>query len=303
MKKIKINVPATAANLGSGFDVIGMALNLQNEFIVTLSDDQTESAEVTGEGSGFLPEDGENLVIKTFNSVLDYCGEEHKIIKIIQHNRIPVCRGLGSSASAVAAGILAAKMFSEKSVDDEILVEIAVRMEGHPDNVLSALKGGVVINYKMDERQGWQKISLPSPMNVILIIPEIKISTKSAREILPDNYSKYDVIQNLQNVSLLIHALSSGKYHLLKYAMEDKIHQPYRGPLINGFMEAKKRAYEMGAFGCCISGSGSTTVAFSDNNAEEIAVAMKDAFERKDVSVKTLITDISFNGAVVEEIG
>lgn len=300
MYRFRIRVPATSANLGPGFDVIGMALSVYNEFEVESTDSGRIRICIEGEGKGKIPENEKNILQTAMKSAFKKNSIEPPGLNIKIHNRIPVARGMGSSATAVLAGLLIAGKIIGEGFSQKDLINLAISMEGHPDNLMAAYLGGIVITYKEDDDYKGIRIIPGKPLRIALAIPDLEISTKYARSVLPQSYSLRDCVDNLRNVSLLIHSLQSGEYELLKLAMEDRIHQPYRMTLIPGFYEAKKAAIEAGAYGVAISGSGSTVIALCDECVQNVAESMVAAFEILGISCRKMVTVISNEGSIIE---
>ena len=309
MKKFTLKIPATSANLGPGYDVLGMALEVFNFFEVTVFDSEMGNSkghsmkkltiEITGEGSGELPTDENNLIYKATLEACKKAGVELPPLLIKQHNNVPLNRGMGSSATAVLGGVLIAREIIGDKLDEETLLQLAVKLEGHPDNLLAAYYGGVVINYREKDIYRGVNFMPPSPIKAVLAIPDIQVSTKKARELLPGSYSTTDVVANLRNISLLTFALQTGRLDLLNIAMEDRVHTPYRAEMIPGYFDVEKAVKEAGALGFAISGSGSTVIALCDKNESKIARKMEEIFNNHSVNCRTIITKISKNGVII----
>lgn len=300
-REFTVYVPATSANLGPGYDVIGVALDIYNEFHATIGGVKKLHVEIEGEGTDDIPRDENNLIYKSALAGCKIAGVEMPNIRIHQKNAVPLNRGMGSSATAVLGGLMIAREIAGDKLKVDDMISLAVDIEGHPDNLMAAFMGGVVINYKRNGIYRGVKFIPPDPLRVVLVVPDIQVSTKMARELLPDSYEIKDVVSNLGNISLLIHALHTGQYRLLREAMEDTIHQPYRAELIPGFNDVVESAKNAGAWGCAISGSGSTIIAFCSENENEIAEAMKDTFRLHSVDSVSMITGISDDGVRLEE--
>jgi len=295
-KNFTIYVPATSANLGPGYDVIGVALNVYNVFHVTIGGDKKLSIDIKGEGADDIPRDENNLIFRSALAGLKSAGVEMPEIQIHQVNSVPLNRGMGSSATAVLGGLMIAREIAGDRLSIDDMLSLAVDIEGHPDNLMAAYMGGVVINYRRNGVYKGVKFIPPEPLNVVLVIPDRQVSTKRARELLPDSYKIQDVVFNIRSMSLLVHALHTGEYNLLSVAMEDRIHQLYRAELIPGFDDVVESAKKAGALGCAISGSGSTVIAFCNENENEIARVMKEAFKRHSVESISMITGIAEDG-------
>lgn len=301
MHSFTLKIPATSANLGPGYDVIGMALNIYNTFEVTLGTLEKLVIEISGEGEAELPIDETNLVYKAVEEGCRKIGVAIPGLHIRLHNEVPLNRGMGSSSTAVIGGLMIAREISGGKLDEETIIQTAVELEGHPDNLTPAYYGGVIVNYVEDNRYKTVKIIPPSPLKAVLLVPHIQISTRMARELLPARYSSKDMVHNLRAITLLITALQSGKYELLRTAMDDTVHTPYRAELIPNFYEVAEAAKEAGAFGCAISGSGSTIIALCDGNEEAIGNAMMNAFGEYAAKSRVIMADIAEEGIIIEK--
>jgi homoserine kinase len=286
---VKVRVPATAANLGPGFDCLGMTLDIWNEVKFTLSGDSLE-IQIHGEGENQLPRDKSNLIYYVLSeTLLSHSKIIPKGLKIYCDNNIPVSSGLGSSASAVLVGILAANSLFDLRLSDTEILNYAVGFEGHADNLAASLAGGLVLSYSTDSGYCWQKTGIPQ-INVIICLPDFQLSTQEARTALPDHYPKEDVIFNISRSSLLIFALINQKYELLRNAMQDRIHQPYRLSLIPGAEDAINMAYQNGAYGVALSGAGPGIIAIYEKEYTKIAESMKFAFQKKGLESRIIYT-------------
>lgn len=281
-KSVRVIVPATSANCGPGFDVLGAACNLYNEFTYELTERGFE-LEVSGEGSGRLHASGKNLAFLAFfrlwNELTDrrYTG-----LKVTMHNRIPLSRGLGSSSTAIVAGLMAANYLTGSTLTRQQLVDYATEIEGHPDNVAPALLGGFTVSYMSHGKAASLRFVPKTPLSFIAAVPAEPLSTARARQAIPEMVSHKDAVFNAGRSALLVSALLTGEYKFLPDALEDRLHQPYRMPLINGTQAVFKAAKNAGAYGAIISGAGSTLMAYAaaDADSEAIGRAMQQAFEK-----------------------
>ena len=295
---IKITVPASTANLGAGFDTLGIALSLYNEIYIEESD---KNEIITFPKYKEFEDVEKNLFFKVLKEVFKENKDVNKKYRVRMNINIPISRGLGSSASVIVAGIVAGYKILDKKLTDEEFFKIAYRFENHPDNLLPTFKGGFITALKEDDKTYYQKLYFPEDLKFVVIIPELELSTEEARKVLPKNIPLKDAIFNLQRVALFISALQNKRYDLLKVAMEDKLHQPYREKLIPNFSKVIKNAYEKGALGVSLSGAGSSIVAIADKNFEEIGEAMKEAFREVNINSEYKILDIDKKGVRVEE--
>ena len=303
MNKVSIRVPATSANCGSGFDTLGLACTLYNEVTYEITSSRGFQLEVTGEGAEYLKPCGRNLAFASFLRVWNEVTARERIgLKVTMHNRIPMSRGLGSSSSAIVAGIYAGNILSGNRFNDDELLGFATEIEGHPDNVAPALLGGFTISY-MDGRKAHSlRVEPAKPLKFIAVVPERRLPTVLARQAIPKTVSHHDAVFNTSRASLLVGALLSGEYQYLASGLEDKLHQPYRAHLIPGLDAVFEAARNAGAYNAIISGAGSTVMAYADVNAdhEEIARAMQDAFLKNNEPCAYHILDLDLDG--VKEI-
>ncbi len=295
--KLKIYSPASTANLGAGFDTLGIALELYNVFELEESYEtviQTIPKNVSLE----VPE--ENLFYRVLKETLNYLDMPEKNFYIKQYNNIPISRGLGSSASVIVAGIVAGFKIADRNLTDEEFFKIAYRFEPHPDNLIPALKGGFITALKSENRTYYNSIYFPEDIKFVVVIPELELSTEKAREVLPKTIPLSDAIFNIQRVAMFISALKNKKYDLLKVAMEDRLHQPYRKKLIPNFDKVLKNAYSSGALGVSLSGAGSTILALANNNFDEIGLSMVSAFKEVDIEAEYKVLEMDKSGVKIE---
>ena len=296
MKKLIIKVPATTANLGAGFDTLGLALNLYNEFEIEESD---EVKIETVPKNKDLENPEKNLFVQVLKSTCEYLGNEFHGVKVKQINNVPVARGLGSSATAIVAGIMASFAANKKELTDEDFFNIAYKFEPHPDNLIPAWKGGFVTALIDNGKTYYNHIYFPEDLKAVVVIPEFELSTEEARKVLPERIPLSDGIFNVQRISLFISALQNKRYELLKIAMDDKFHQPYRKKLIPNFDKVIENAYYKGALGASLSGAGSTILALANDNFENIGKSMVEAFEEVNIKSEYKILDIDRKGATL----
>ncbi len=269
---IKVRVPATSANLGPGFDALGIAFDLYN----TYTFEKIESGvEITGCDEEYRNED--NLVFVAFKKALDYMKKDFDFgVRIDIQSDIPVSRGLGSSAVCIVGGIRGASEILGGILSDDEIIEIATEIEGHPDNVAPAILGGVVISIMEEGRVFNNKINVTGDLKFMALIPDFPLSTEKARAVLPKTYSREDAIYNISRTSLLISALSNGRLDLIKYAIKDKLHQPYRGDLIPGYYEIMDKCAELGSLGTYLSGAGPTIMTLHDGKNPEFKIKLEE---------------------------
>lgn len=292
---IKVKVPATSANLGPGFDTLGLAFNMYNSY--TFEEIQN-GLEITGCESDFANED--NMVYTSMKKVFEKTGYEPKGIRIHLDSSIPISRGLGSSAACILGGVIGANELSGGILSQEELLYIATEIEGHPDNIAPALFGGLVVSSMEDEKVLYNQINIADGIKFIALIPDFKLSTSEARGVLPKEVSYKDAIYNVSRVSLLLTALNNGRFDLLKYALQDVLHQPYRGKLIRGFDEIMEKSQELGALGMFLSGAGPTMMAIVAEDDIKFTAKIKEYLESAGHTWTIKELEVDSLGAAVE---
>lgn len=293
---LKVKLPATTANLGSGYDSIGAALNIFN-FIELEETDNGLLIEVEGEGKDIIEKNKSNLVYKAVRKVFEKTGTPLKGLKIKLINNIPIARGLGSSAACIVGGILGANYLLSKPLPDEELLKIAVEMEGHPDNIVPAFLGGVVVSCLSEQGITHMKLNGINGLKFVVVVPDFMIETSLSRKVVPQTVDIKDATYNIGRASLLAAGLALGNLEVLKEATKDRLHQPYRNKLIPGMMEVINAAEANGALGSFLSGSGPTVIALANNNIEAIGLAMEKAFKQEGIDSKVYITELCLEGA------
>ncbi|GIP16902.1 homoserine kinase [Paenibacillus montaniterrae] len=266
---VVVKIPASTANLGPGFDALGMALSLYAWLELSVAN-ETE-VKLYGAGMDELPTDSSNLVYQVAQRVFAKAGLAEQPLKISMYSDIPLTRGLGSSASAIVGALVAANEMLGGVFAQEELFQMATELEGHPDNVGASLFGGIIVSSWDGVAAPYVKITPPQALETIVIIPDFQLSTEKARHALPEQYSKSDVVFNIGRSSLLVAALASGQLQLIRSAIQDRIHQPYRASLIPGMSYILEQAVHHGALGAALSGAGPTLIAFIDCHSEQKA--------------------------------
>lgn len=294
-----VEVPATTANLGAGYDCLGLALALHNEVRLALAD--ADSVEVDGEGADSLPRDRTHLVLGAAQAAADAAGRHLPRLTLRQLNRIPLARGLGSSSAAIVGGVVAANELLGLGLTDKRMVEVAARVEGHPDNVAPALLGGLTVCCTVGDEVLVRRLDVASGLACVVAIPDFEVATHDARRVLPQTVPHEDAVFNLSRASLTIAALVSGSFELLAESTRDRLHQRYRAPLTPGAEEAMEAALEAGAYGAALSGSGPTVAAFVGDSREEVGQAMVNGFQRAGIAAESRVLALSHDGARVIE--
>ena len=298
---VKVRVPGTTANCGPGFDAVGIACTIYSELELGLSEKGTLAIEIEGEGKGLIPTDKNNIIYQAVQAVLDRVGKPYQGIYLKLFNKIPLARGLGSSAAAIVGGLIAANAATGNTLTQEEIFCMATAIEGHPDNVAPAIFGGITISVMQGNQPSYLRFMPEKKLKMIVAIPEFNLSTRAARQVLPDTIAIKDAIFNISRVALLIGALCKGEFHHLRYALEDKIHQPYRQELIPGMQQVFNAAIDQGAYGAALSGAGPCLIAFTESNCNEIGAAMIRAFADNSIKSQYVILTIAAEGAKVIE--
>ena len=304
-KLITFKIPATSANIGSGFDSVGLALNLYNEIhIYENYNSKKIEFEIFGEGENEISKK-DNMIysaIKLVFKKLKSKPNKGYIIKCI--NRIPLSRGLGSSSAAIIGGLLCANyMLGDKLSIEKDILNMAVQIEGHPDNVAPAILGGIISGVvKKEEDFKYIKIKPPRNLKAIVSIPDFYLSTEIARNILPKEITRKDAIFNISRAALLTSALFSNRLDLLEIATEDKIHQDYRAKFIPNLNQLFKETKKAGAYSVTISGAGSSILALTKDNKniiEKVSKAMHSSFKKKNINSIIKVLNIPTKGIII----
>ena len=288
--KVSVKVPATSANLGPGFDCLGLALPIYNEItveetvmpgsgieIIILDSDNKDAYDVLS-----IPKDKNNLAYKAIELLYNAIGQSVSDIKITIKTNIPVARGLGSSASVIVGGLVAANELLGKPADSDLLLSIAAEVEGHPDNVTPALFGGFCISSMEDDGSVlYSKLDWPDDWKLTVLIPDYELDTRISRSVLPESISIPNAAFNVRKCAMLVDAVIRRDDKLMKKCLKDKLHQPYRANLINGFKELEEAlSMKDDILGCVISGAGPTILVISKNNGfENVKNEVKQIFE------------------------
>ncbi|MEG3910371.1 homoserine kinase [Microcoleus sp. w2-18bC1] len=335
---VTVTVPATTANLGPGFDCIGAALSLYNRFQFSrLEPSATEKLKitVTGKETTKVKTDDSNLAYQAFIKLYGYLNQSPPPVAIHIDMQVPLARGLGSSATAIVGGLVGANELAGKPLSQVEVMQLAIELEGHPDNVVPALlggcrlaasnappqpplsKGGLREEFPLTDAgitqspplskggQGggsWEICDIPWHPNIVPVvaIPDFELSTAEARKVLPADYSKADAIFNAAHLGLLVRALETGNENWLRCALQDKIHQPYRQSLIKGYEAVQQAALNAGAYEMVISGAGPTLLALTDMaNAEAVEKAMAAAWMEFGVKAEVRAIGLDTQGALV----
>ena len=324
---VTVTVPATTANLGPGFDCIGAALSLYNRFQFSrLEPSATEKLKitVTGTEAAKVKTDESNLAYVAFLKLYDRLNQSPPPVAIHIDMQVPLARGLGSSATAIIGGLVGANELAGKPLSQVEVMQLAIELEGHPDNVVPALLGGCRLAASNAPPQPplskgglrespplskggqggviWQICDIPWHPDIVPVvaIPDFELSTAEARKVLPADYSRADAIFNAAHLGLLVRALAAGDHNWLRCALQDKIHQPYRRSLIRGYEAVQEAAVAAGACGMVISGAGPTLLALTDvTNADAVVREMAAAWAEFGVKADVRAIDLDTQGAQI----
>ena len=299
--KILVKVPATSANLGPGFDSLGLALDLWNETTITLAIEF--SVRIKGEGAGKLSTDKNNLIFCAARKLAELAGRSLPAFHADCVNQIPLSSGLGSSAAATLTGLLAANALLGNPFLREEILGLATEIEGHPDNVAPALLGGLVVSTLAEGKVIAHKIVFAEnapPLHVTFALPDFHLPTKEARAALPNHVSMQNAVDNISRAVLVTEAFRTGDLDLLGKAMTDTLHQPYRLPLIPGAQSAMDAAKQAGASAVALSGAGPSLITFSSKAEAGIGESMRRAFEAAGLTARIFHLGVSSHGAEIQ---
>lgn len=301
---VTVIVPATTANLGPGFDCIGAALTLYNQFKFTSLGNEQVRITVTGLEAQRVKTDESNLVYQAFLKFYQTIGQTPPPVQIDIDLGVPLARGLGSSATAIVGGLIGANYLANSPLEKTKVMELAIALEGHPDNVVPALLGGCRLA-ATNESNNWEICDVPWHQNVVPVvaIPEFELSTKKARRVLPEQVSRADAIFNTAHLGLLLRGLETGTGDWIKAALQDRLHQPYRQVLIPGYEEVRSVAIAAGAYGMVISGAGPTLLALVDvQKAAAVEAAMSKAWQEQGITTSGRSLKIDSQGAKISAV-
>ena len=296
MTIFEVSVPATTANIGAGFDCLGAALSLYNHFEFELADRLTITA--SGEGADKVERDETNLVYQAIAKFYQHIDRPIPAIAFHTDTKIPLSRGLGSSATAIVGGLVGANLLAGSPLERGELLDLAISMEGHPDNVAPAMLGGCQL-MASNQAGGWEYCDLQwhESIAIAVAIPNFELSTAKARAVLPKQFSMADAVFNASHLALLTHVIQTGNASWLKAGLQDRLHQPYRQSLITGMADVQAAAIAAGAYGLVISGAGPTLLSLAPmGTIDVVAVAMQQAWQAIGVAAVTKCLAIAKDG-------
>ena len=276
---IKIQIPATSANLGAGFDALGLALTYYNY----VNMEETDGIHISALDGQAIPQDESNLIYDTAKTLFNICDYKFKGLKIEQVNNIPMARGLGSSSACIIAGLVGANTIMGNPLTLDELVNLSAQIEGHPDNTAPALLGGIVTAVFDGKIVHWVKQEVHTSLKFVVVIPDFELKTEKARECLPQEVPFGDAVYNLSRAALFSASLLTGKYENLRTAIHDKLHQPFRMAHIPHARDVFDIAYSLGAYAAYMSGAGPSLMAIVDHDNEYFCGKMRFALDNMDL--------------------
>jgi len=295
----RLCVPASSANLGPGFDALGLALNLH--LICTTSPSDVLRVTSSGIDASDIPQDESNLIWQTALGVASAQQRELPPIHLEIQNEIPIGKGLGSSAAALTAGVVLANLLLDLNWSRHRILDEAACIEGHPDNVSACVLGSIVASSMDGSGTHAVRVDLPASYGVAVVVPDFMLPTSRARSVLPQSYCREDVVFNVQRSALLIAALFTGNTDSFSAALEDRLHQPYRAPLIPGFSEML-HLRKAGLLGCALSGAGPSVLVFYKRGHESVTALFEQIFSSHGHAAKTYFTEIQRTGYTLKHL-
>ena len=299
---VEVHVPATTANVGPGFDCLGAALQLDNVFEIRCIEGGSERFDLIIEGTegAHLRGGPDNLVYRSAQRVWKEAGQEPVALEARVRLAVPPARGLGSSATAIVAGLIGANALMGEPLSKEKLLELAIDLEGHPDNVVPSLVGGLCMTAKAASHR-WRVVRCEwSPaVQAVVAIPAIRLTTSEARRAMPKAIPVGDAVINLGSLTLLLQGLRTGNGDLITDGMHDRIHEPYRWGLIPGGKAVREAALAAGAWGCVISGAGPSLLALCKPEvAQAVSLAMVRAWHQAGVESRSEVLGVQHEGSL-----
>ena len=309
--KVSVKVPATPANLGPGFDCMGLALPIYNTVTIeeTVLPGTGVEINVIAENQSadefsleHIPMDENSIIYKAVELLYNSIGQTPSELKITIHSQIPIARGLGSSASVIVGGLIAANELLGKPADEAALLSIATEVEGHPDNVTPAIVGGLTLTAGEDDGSiVYRKIDWPEEWTLTVCIPEYELATDISRSVLPKEVPMQDAVFNAQRMGMFMQAIHTKDSKLMKLALKDRLHQPYRMKLVPGLEKiAERLKHEENVLGCVLSGAGPSILIISEkNNLDKIKSIVKEVWNDLNVKAELITLPVEKQGAVV----
>lgn len=296
---LEVIVPATSANIGPGYDCLGIALNLYNKFYFEEID---EGIIIEENEKEYINED--NLVYKSMLYFFEKVKPKiiPKGIKIKIVNEIPICRGLGSSATCIVAGLMGANYLSKSNLDKECILKLATEIERHPDNVAPAIYGNMIVSFMEDENIYYDTIKVPNNLRFCALIPDFELPTEKARSVLPKTIDHRDGVFNVSRATLLVTAIMNNNLNLLKVACKDKFHQEYRSPLVNDYDKIVDYSNNSNCLGTFLSGAGPTIISLTSDDNKDFLPKMQSYLSTLDNKWQIKDLHCDFNGVILNVI-
>lgn len=299
-EKVTVKIPASTANLGPGFDTLGMALSLYAWLEIKPASHTT--FHLYGDHLTGLPSDKSNLIYEVAQMVFDEAGVSVPELEISMYSDIPLTRGLGSSASAIVGALAGANALIGSPLSNDKLLDMATALEKHPDNVGASLCGGIITAAWDGERVDYLRIEPHQDLQALVIVPDFQLSTSKARGAVPKQFGMSDVVHNVSRSSLLVAALASGRLDMIQKAMSDRVHQPYRASLVPGMTEILEHATKHGALGAALSGAGPTVLALVDRHDTrklELEHYLMGVMKQEGITASALWLDPDLDGTLI----
>jgi homoserine kinase len=309
--KVSVRVPATSANLGPGFDCMGLALPIYNTITIEETvlpgtgieiNVMADSESIDQLSLDHIPSDENSIVYKAVELLYNSIGQTPSELKINIHSNIPVARGLGSSSSVIVGALIAANELLGRPADEVALLSIACEIEGHPDNITPAIVGGLVISSQEDDGSViYRKLNWPSEWAITVCVPDFELSTDIARSVLPAEVPMKDAIFNAKKLAMFVDAIHTKDAELMKIALHDRLHQPYRMKLIPGLdkIMANLRHFD-NVLGCVISGAGSSILIISEkNDLDKIKEVVRETWVDQNIKCDIKTLSVENNGAQI----
>ena len=289
-----LRVPGSSANLGPGFDALGVALNIYLDCRFSVSDQL--SIQVSGRDSQLIAATEENLIWKTAVAIAERAGRCLPSIELAINNDIPLGKGLGSSAAALTAGVVIADCLLALEWTQGRILDEAARLEGHPDNVAASVLGSIVASgVEPGGSTRAIRLEMPPQFDLAVVVPDFVVPTKAARAVLPDCYSRADAVHNVQRMALLVAALATGDASAFPDALDDRLHQPFRARLVPGLAEILQLR-RPGLLGCTLSGAGPSVLVFFERGADTVCELVRGVFAANGCKTEVISTGVSRNG-------
>lgn len=294
---IRVKVPASSANMGAGFDTLGIALNLYSVLEIEETDGGLEI--ITKPHSGAVHNDRTNLVFRAMDKLFNEVGYSPKGLRIVQDSKIPMTRGLGSSSACIVGGMLGANVLSGRKLRYNEILDLATQMEGHPDNVAPAMYGGLCISACADGKTMVNSQKICHNIKFAVMIPDFFVATRKSRGVLPETVDFRHAVGNISSALMFYSSLVKGDFTSLRYGVSDNLHQPYRKHYIDGFDHIFDMTYECGSFATYLSGSGPTIVSIIDGNDHGFKGRMEKFFSDNEHRWRCIMLECDNVGSVV----